>query len=84
MAAFLTLLLGALIGWIGSLVMRTDSSEGIVVDIVVAAIGASALALLLGNRSTVDSLLAGYLGALGGLVLLRLIRRDQFASDGKR
>jgi uncharacterized membrane protein YeaQ/YmgE (transglycosylase-associated protein family) len=77
----MSLLLGALIGWVGSLVMRTQSSEGILVDIVVGAIGAGALAVLLGNRSTFDSLLAGYLGAIGGLALVYGIRRAQSRSN---
>lgn len=74
-AIFWSLLLGALIGWIGSLVMRTGSSEGILVDIAVGAAGAVALAALLGNASTFDSLMAGYLGSLGALALLRLIKK---------
>lgn len=83
MAVFLSLLLGALIGWVGSLVIRTQSSEGIMVDIVVGAIGAGALALLLGNRSTFDSFLTGYLGAIGGLVLIYVVRRAQSGPDRK-
>jgi uncharacterized membrane protein YeaQ/YmgE (transglycosylase-associated protein family) len=72
-----SLLFGALMGWIGSLVMRTDSSEGILVDIAVGAVGAVASALLFGNFSTFDSVMAGYLGSLAGLALLHLIRRAQ-------
>lgn len=76
MEIFWSLLLGALIGWIGSLVMRTNSSEGILVDIAVGAVGAAASAALLGNTSTFDSLMAGYLGSLGGLVLMHFIRKS--------
>lgn len=66
--------LGALIGWIGSLVMRTDTSEGILLDIAAGVLGAIPMAALLGNNSTFDSLIAGGLGAMIALALLKLVR----------
>ena len=67
-------LVGALIGWIGSVAMRTDTSEGILLDIAAGALGAIPMAALLGNQATFDSIIAGALGAIIALVLLRLVR----------
>jgi uncharacterized membrane protein YeaQ/YmgE (transglycosylase-associated protein family) len=75
MFIFWTVILGAFIGWAWSLLMRTDTSEGILIDIAVASLGALPMASLLGNNSTFDSLVAGGLGALCALGLLFLVRR---------
>ena len=80
MAIFWSLLLGALIGWIGSLVMRTDSSPAILVDICVGILGAVASAWLLG-ATTFDALMASYLGSLAGLALIHFIRRAQLKAQ---
>ena len=69
------MLFGALIGWISSLVMRTDTSEGIALDIAAGLLGAIPFAALLGNNSTFDSVLAGGLGAIAATALLALVRR---------
>ena len=68
------MLLGALIGWIGSVVMRTDTSEGILLDITAGSLGAIPMAAMLGNNATFDSLIAGGLGAFIALALLKLVR----------
>ena len=68
------MLFGALIGWIASLVMRTDTSEGIVMDIAAGALGAIPMAALLGNQATFDSIIAGGLGAMIALVILNMVR----------
>lgn len=71
----LALLIGAFIGWVGSLAVRTDTSERIIIDILVGALGALILALSLGNNSYMDSSIAAYLGAFVGLAVLYLLRR---------
>jgi uncharacterized membrane protein YeaQ/YmgE (transglycosylase-associated protein family) len=68
------MLFGALIGWVASVVMRTDTSEGILMDITVGALGAIPMAALLGNEATFDSIIAGGLGAMIALVVLNLVR----------
>lgn len=65
---------GALIGWVSSVVMRTDTSEGIWLEIATGFLGALPLASFLGNDSTFDSVLAGGLGALLALAILHLVR----------
>ena len=67
-------LFGALIGWIASIVTRRDTSEGIWLDIAAGFLGALPLASLLGNDSTFDSILAGGLGALLALAILRAVQ----------
>ena len=67
-------LFGALLGWIASLVMKTDTSEGILLDIAAGSLGALPLASLLGNDYTFDSVLAGGLGAVAALAILQVVR----------
>ncbi len=74
MFMFFAMLFGALIGWIASLLMRTDTSAGIVIDVAAGVLGAIPMAALLGNDSTFDSLMAGGLGAMMALLLLNLVR----------
>ena len=68
------MLFGALIGWVASFVMRTDTSEGILMDITAGALVAIPMAALLGNEATFDSIIAGGLGAMIALVVLNLVR----------
>lgn len=65
---------GALIGWVTSLLTRTDSSGGILIDIAAGMLGAIPMAALLGNDSTFDSVLAGGLGATIALLVVNLVR----------
>lgn len=74
MFIFWAMLVGALIGWITSLLMRTETSEGIIIDIAAGALGAIPLAALLGNDATFDSLIAGGLGALMAEALVHWVR----------
>ena len=74
MFIFYAMLFGALIGWIASVFMRTDRSEGILIDIAAGALGAIPMAALLGNDATFDSIIAGGLGAMIALVVLKLVR----------
>jgi uncharacterized membrane protein YeaQ/YmgE (transglycosylase-associated protein family) len=68
------ILLGALIGWVSSVVTRTPTNEGILIDIAAGVLGSIPMAALLGNDTTLDSILAGGLGALVALGLLNLVR----------
>ena len=74
------LLVGALIGWLASMVMRTDAQQGgllnIIVGIVGALIGGFLLPLLGFGGSTInnnDFSLSGLLVAFGGAVILLAI-----------
>jgi uncharacterized membrane protein YeaQ/YmgE (transglycosylase-associated protein family) len=75
MAILWCLLFGALLGWVFSLVMRTNSNEGVMVDILVGALGGVALTMALGISTTFDNLIGAYLGATIALAILFLVRR---------
>lgn len=75
MAKILALLLGTFIGWVGSLVVRSDSNERIIIDMLAGALGATIMALTLGDSSTLDSVVAAFLGAFLAMAVLYLVRR---------
>ena len=77
----LWLLFGALIGWLASIVMRTDSQQGPILNIVVGIIGAMIGGFLFGG-STINNggfnlmaLLVSFLGAVVLLAIVNLVRR---------
>ena len=79
------LVVGGLIGWVASMLMRTDGQQGIFLNVVVGIIGAALggwfLSPLFGvstiNQSnfSVPSLLVSLLGAVILLAIVNLIRR---------
>ncbi len=81
------LVVGGLIGWVASMVMRTDGQQGIFLNVVVGIIGAAIggwfLSPLFGvstiNQSnfSVSGLLVSLLGAVILLAVVNLIRRGK-------
>ncbi len=82
----LWLLFGALIGWLASLVMRTDAQQGALLNIVVGIVGAflggflfSLLGIGGGNINQGDfslsSLIVSFIGAVILLAIVNLFRR---------
>jgi uncharacterized membrane protein YeaQ/YmgE (transglycosylase-associated protein family) len=77
----LWLLFGALVGWLASLVMRTDAQQGPILNIVVGIIGAMIGGLLFGggtindNAFNLGSLLVSFVGAVILLGIVNLFRR---------
>ena len=79
------LVIGGLIGWLASIVMRTDGQQGILLNVVVGIIGALLAGLLLnpliggGNIMNGDysgsALLFSFLGAVILLAIFNLFRR---------
>lgn len=79
------LIVGGLIGWVASMVMRTDGQQGIFLNVVVGIIGAGLggwfLSPLFGvstinqGNFSVPSLLVSLLGAVVLLAIVNLIRR---------
>jgi uncharacterized membrane protein YeaQ/YmgE (transglycosylase-associated protein family) len=73
------LIVGGIIGWLASLVMRTDAQQGIVLNIVVGIVGALLGGWLLsplfgaGSINQADFSLLGLLVSFGGAVILLLI-----------
>ena len=74
MSILWAIMFGALIGWVASIFLKTNTSKGILLDIAAGFLGALPLASLLGNNSTFDSVLAGGLGAILALAILHLVR----------
>ncbi len=85
MGLILALIVGGIIGWLASIVMRTDAQQGILLNIVVGIVGSLLgsflLGPLLGAEGTImDSfsamtLLAAFLGAIILLAIVNLFRR---------
>jgi uncharacterized membrane protein YeaQ/YmgE (transglycosylase-associated protein family) len=83
---FLWLLFGALVGWLASLVMRTDAQQGLLLNIVVGIVGAflgglvfnflgiSGSILTTGTFS-LGGLLIAFIGAIILLAIVNLVRR---------
>jgi uncharacterized membrane protein YeaQ/YmgE (transglycosylase-associated protein family) len=79
------IVVGGILGWLASLVMRTDAQQGLLLNIVVGIIGALLggwlLAPLFGtgtinqNDFSISSLLVSFLGAVILLAIVNLLRR---------
>ena len=79
------LIVGGVLGWVASLIMRTDGQQGILLNIVVGIVGAILAGFLLnpligggnimsGNLS-LSAILVSLLGAVVLLAIVNLIRR---------
>lgn len=85
MTLILIIIVGGIIGWLASLIMRTDAQQGILLNIIVGIVGALLggflLAPLLGGGSitsgdfSVPNLLISLLGAVILLAIVNLVRR---------
>lgn len=78
------LIVGGVLGWLASIVMRTDAQQGIFLNIVVGIVGALLAGLLItpligGGTITegisLSSLLVSFLGAVVLLGIVNLVRR---------
>lgn len=83
----LWIVIGGVIGWLASLVMRTDAQQGMLMNVIVGIIGALLggwlLAPLFGtgtinqNDFSIASLLVSFLGAVVLLMIVNLFRRGR-------
>jgi uncharacterized membrane protein YeaQ/YmgE (transglycosylase-associated protein family) len=80
------LLFGALVGWLASIVMRTDAQQGALMNIIVGIVGAflgGFIANALGfsgssinnNNFSLSGLLVAFVGAVVLLAIVNLVRR---------
>lgn len=79
------LVIGGVLGWIASMVMRTDGQQGIVLNVVVGIVGAFLAGIVLnpliggGNIMkgdfSISSLLVSFLGAVVLLAIVNFFRR---------
>jgi uncharacterized membrane protein YeaQ/YmgE (transglycosylase-associated protein family) len=80
-------IIGGVLGWLASIVMRTNAQQGLLLNIVVGIIGAFLGGLLLSplfgtgtinaNDFSMGSLLVSFLGAVILLAIVNLIRRGR-------
>ena len=82
MGIIIWLIVGGIVGWLASLIMRTDAQQGILMNIVVGIVGAVIAGLVLGggninNSDPLDltNILWSLLGAVILLAIVNLIRR---------
>ncbi|KQO05645.1 MULTISPECIES: GlsB/YeaQ/YmgE family stress response membrane protein [unclassified Sphingomonas] len=81
MGLILWLIIGGVIGWIASMIMRTDAQQGILLNIVVGIVGAFIGGLILSGGSinsaplTLTSFLVSLVGAVILLAIVNLVRR---------
>ena len=82
MGIILWLIVGGVIGWLASIIMRTDGQQGIFLNIVVGVVGAFIGGMIMSGGSinsaplTVPSFLVSLLGAVILLAIVNLVRRD--------
>lgn len=85
MNIIIMLIVGGIIGWLASIVMRTDGQQGIILNVVVGIVGAMLAGLLLtpllggapitSGALDLRSLVVSFLGALVLLAIINLFRR---------
>jgi uncharacterized membrane protein YeaQ/YmgE (transglycosylase-associated protein family) len=80
MGIILWLIVGGIVGWLASIVMRTNAQQGILMNIVVGIIGAFLAGLIFGGGSinegiSVGSFLMSLLGAIVLLAIVNMFRR---------
>jgi uncharacterized membrane protein YeaQ/YmgE (transglycosylase-associated protein family) len=85
MGIIILIVIGGVLGWLASLVMRTDAQQGILLNIVVGIVGALLAGFIInpliggGNIMNGDyslsSLLVSFLGAVVLLAIVNLVRR---------
>jgi uncharacterized membrane protein YeaQ/YmgE (transglycosylase-associated protein family) len=81
------LIVGGIIGWLASLMMKTDGQQGIILNVVVGIVGAMLggwlLSPLLGagtinqNNFSLPALVVSFLGAAILLAIVNLVRRGR-------
>ncbi len=80
MGIILWLIVGGIVGWLASIVMRTNAQQGILLNIIVGIVGAFLAGLVFGGGSinegiTVGSFLMSLLGAIILLAIVNMFRR---------
>ena len=79
MGLIVFLIVGGVVGWLASIVMRTDASQGIFLNVVVGIVGAFIASLIFGagidDGITVTTFLTSLVGAIILLAIVNLVRR---------
>ena len=85
MNLIILLVVGGIIGWLASMIMRTDAQQGIVLNVVVGIVGALIAGFVLtpliggvpitSGSLSISSILVSLLGAVVLLAVVNLVRR---------
>lgn len=81
MGILVWLIVGGIVGWLASIVMRTDAQQGIILNIVVGIVGAFIGGLIFGHGEinnaplTLETFLVSLVGAIILLAIVNLVRR---------
>jgi len=81
MGLIVWLIVGGVVGWLASIIMRTNGQQGILLNIVVGIVGAFLGGLIMGRGTinngglTVTTFLVSLLGAVVLLAIVNLVRR---------
>lgn len=85
MGLIILIIVGGILGWLASIIMRTDAQQGILLNVVVGIVGALLAGFILnpllggGNIMAGDfsasSLLVSFIGAVVLLAIVNLVRR---------
>lgn len=80
MGLIIWLIVGGVIGWLASIVMRTDAQQGVLMNIVVGVIGAFIGGLIFSGGTinqviSLNSILISLIGAIILLAIVNLVRR---------
>lgn len=79
MGIIIWLIVGGVVGWLASMVMRTDGQQGIILNIVVGIIGSVIASFLFGgginNAITLPTFVYSLIGAIILLAIVNLVRR---------
>lgn len=85
MNLIILLIVGGLIGWVASMIMRTDAQQGVILNVVVGIVGALLGGFLLSplfgtgtimdNALSIPAILVSLLGAVILLAVINLFRR---------
>lgn len=77
------LVIGGIIGWLASIIMRTDAQQGIFLNIIVGVVGALIGGLIISGGSinnaplNITSFLVSLVGAIILLAIVNLVRRGR-------
>ena len=87
MGIIIWLIIGGIIGWLASMVMKTDKQQGMILNVVVGIVGAMIggllIAPLLGSSTinrmdfSIPGLLASFIGACILLALVNMVNRGR-------
>jgi len=86
MGFLIWLIVGGIVGWLASLVMRTDGQQGILLNVVVGIVGAFLGGLLISplvgvgtinDGITIGSIIVSLVGAIVLLAIVNLFRRGR-------